>query len=311
MSDIGLLGEVDKILSTNTGSISELVHEYRENGGEPSGIRNLVNQLPRYLKEGDFHPSPEHMDEIWELAGNYENTDLIDVLLKLQGGKCSSKNLMSTLSQYARGFHYILGLMKEYPDFYKYESDSDLYKLLTRIMPRFYEWGSQKDTFHYSYHYSEKILRYFLRIWTSEPVLQKDLNELIYHALMGGDNWYNPQIVNVLIEFGADPFADCWEGNINMGVPIVFKVIDYDCLKITPLLVCATELKGWNITDEWGRNLLHYVTDNQEIYEGLLKKGVNPNHRALIDDQAKVVIAKMKGTLPKEYGKTPRELVEF
>lgn len=65
---------------------------------------------------------------------------------------------------------------------------------------------------------------------------------------------------------------------------------------------------NWNILDEWGRNLLHIAVGNADLWNLLMRKTVNPEHRALIDDQEKVTLAKIKGTLPKEYGKTPEEL---
>ena len=79
-----------------------------------------------------------------------------------------------------------------------------------------------------------------------------------------------------------------------------------------------------NVQDQWGRNLLHYVNTlpldhNDMNYEGiiykkqviqhLIKLGVDPDQPALIDDQEKVTLAKIKGTLPKDYGKTPRQIL--
>ena len=296
MDSIDFLEEVDKMLLSNTGNISELIDKYCHQHPQ-SNHHNLVNHLAQYLNERKYHPSPEHVNELWELAGFYENINLIDTLLELQGGKCSSNNLLSTLhTVIAKGFHYIFNLINKYPNSYQYEPDNNLYKILTSIVPRFYEYQW------------EEIIHYFLKIWTSSPILQKDLNQLIYYAMWNISSY---STLDILIEFGADPFANYYEGDVDTGIPIVLQTIQNNHSSITPLLECTAELKGWNIIDEWGRNLLHYVTNDQYTYNMLLEKGVDPDHRALINDKTKVVTAKMNGTLPKEYGKTPGELVKF
>ena len=298
--------QLDEILLTGNGSILLLLNEY-DHVYKSLDLNIIINNsdLVHYLlertKQENYHLLPKQTDELWEIASFHENIDLINVLLKIQDGKCSSNNLIHTLNTgYAGIFEYIFHFIDKYPDIYRYEPDDNLYDLLKAIVQNL-QWSEQ----------GEKILRYFLGIWTSSTILEKDLNQLMYYTLTSGDNWYDPQIVNILSEFGANPLANYYEEEIDTGNPIIFQVIRDDLWRIKPLFVCRTELKNWNTIDEWGRNLLHYATDNREIYRQLLEKGVDPDHRALIDDEAKVVVAKMNGTLPKEYGKTPRELIEF
>ena len=95
-------------------------------------------------------------------------------------------------------------------------------------------------------------------------------------------------LFNILVQFN--------EGNI-----------DKEELKII-LNTYKPPENNWNILDEWGRNLLHFAIEDKDLWNLLMRKTVNPEHRALIDDQEKVTLAKIKGTLPKEYGKTPEEL---
>ena len=297
MTETEFFQELDKILLSNTSKISELIDEYYRQYPQ-SDHHHLVDHLIQCLNKKKYHLLPEQKDELWEITGSWGDIDLIDTLLELQGGKCSSNNLLSTLhTEYAEDFHYIFDLINEYPNSYQYEPDNNLYELLKRIVSRSYQLEREKV-----------VLPYFLKIWTSSPILQKDLNQLIYYAMWNISSY---STLDILIEFGADPFANYYEGDVDTGIPIVLQTIQNNHSSITPLLECTAELKGWNIIDEWGRNLLHYVTNDQYTYNMLLEKGVDPDHRALINDKTKVVTAKMNGTLPKEYGKTPGELVKF
>ena len=93
----------------------------------------------------------------------------------------------------------------------------------------------------------------------------------------------------VHIAFNADLFG---------GIYTIFKKYNIDV----------------NIKDEWNQNILHIVAsiidpEIPETFRSLLQAGVDPDHRALIDDEDKVTLAKIKGTLPKGYGKTPREMM--
>ena len=304
MNKAKFLKEVDKILRTNTGSISMLIEE-RSNFNPDKG-NTLINELAKHLKEGDYHLSPEHIDELWEIVSNYDSTNLIDALLKIQGGKYNSNNLDCLLKTgFPKGLDYIFNLIKEHPESYQYELDDRLYEVLEGITEMFYDLKQGKE-----------ILRYFLEAAKSLPTFQSIPNKLLYATLIY-ENWAAEAILfieitptTILLEFGADPFANYWEEDIDTGIPIIFKAMRNDPSNIQLLLESTIELKGWNITDEWGRNLLHYAINDEIIYEMLLEKGVDPDHRALIDDEAKVVTAKMNGTLPPEYGKTPREMLK-
>ena len=305
MTETEFFQGIDKILLNNTGNISTLIKEYNGVYNTWYDTQNLVDNLAEYLNKKGYHLSLEQVKELWNIAGDYDSKNLIDTLLKIQHGKCSSNNLIQLLKtnyyKKCEGFDYIFDLTNKYPDSYQYEPDDNLYKLLTVIIDCFERLQQNRE-----------IFCYFLNILKSLPTFQRDLNQLIYYFFFNDNEYSSEQkMLKILIEFGADPFANYYEGDIDTGVPIVFKVIHNGIYCIKPLLKYKRKLKNWNITDEWGRNLLHYVTDRQEIYEKLLKNGIDPDHKALIDDEAKVVIAKMKGTLPKEYGKTPRELIKF
>lgn len=102
------------------------------------------------------------------------------------------------------------------------------------------------------------------------------------------------------------------------------------------LIVLHDQGINLNITDQWGRNLLHNAfSHGQEIYaqpdelslsrvnfppgnyavspslyNTLVELGVDPDHRAIAQDQNIITLAKIKGTLPPDYGKTPNELLE-
>ena len=299
MTETEFYQQLDEMLLNNTGNVFELMEEYgnEHNHGEYDRY-HIIYTLVNYLEEKNYRPSAERMDELWQIASFYESTRLVDTLLVLQDGKCSFDTLIYLLeTEFAKGFEYVFNLINEYPNSYRYEPDDYLYGLLKTIIQDFH-----------SLIQGGEILRYFLKLWTSSPILQKDLNQLIYDVLTFISN---VQAASILMEFGADPFANYYKGDVDTGIPIVFKVMQNNPRDIETLLECTVEAENWNILDEWGRNLLHYAISNQEVYEALLQKGVDPDHRAVIEDESKVVVAKMKGTLPKEYGKTPRELVKF
>ena len=141
-------------------------------------------------------------------------------------------------------------------------------------------------------------------IYTLEPYIVYDKDDpkkemIEYLVSVGG----NPNIMfpgtntpflfklfsQVHIAFNADLFG---------GIYTIFKKYNIDV----------------NIKDEWNQNILHIVAsiidpEIPETFRSLLQAGVDPDHRALIDDEDKVTLAKIKGTLPKGYGKTPREMM--
>ena len=128
------------------------------------------------------------------------------------------------------------------------------------------------------------------------------------------------------LKYGADPFIIIYPENFPEGIPLLHHLIAripsgdprYASSMVLLLSIISFARNGLNVLDSWGRNLLFYISPNSdryysfsaEITEHLIKLGVDPDHRALIDDQQKVVTAKLNGTLPKDYGKTPREILE-
>ena len=122
-------------------------------------------------------------------------------------------------------------------------------------------------------------------------------------------------IMNSMISNGCDPYVILPRDSSLFW----FKLIDGNRLLDYQLDIVYKIFKDNNIdinkTDEWNRNILHIVAKKNsykviDIFNQLVELGVDPDHQAIIDDQDKVTLAKIKGTLPPEYGKTPRELLE-
>lgn len=117
-------------------------------------------------------------------------------------------------------------------------------------------------------------------------------------------------VLKLLAQYGANLFEP--DENKN-NVPLLFSLLSENILDYDNLLSLRYSVKDWNITDEWGRNILHYYLTNgpvdQTLIDLLLGYGVDPDQRAAIADQQKVISAKMKGTLPWGYGKTFREII--
>lgn len=294
----------EKILLNDMDGVSTLLEEYYWHWRKFYERYNFTRNLTQYLNKRNYHLLPKQMNNFWDIASFYQDIKLINNLLKIQDGKYSYENLISLLkSGFYHGFDHIFNLINEYPNSYKYEPDDKLYRLLELIMDRSTLPQEKQEK-------TKDTLYYFLNTLKSSPTFQRDLNQLTYKALAKHPRGETVDMLNILIDFGADPFANYYEGDVDTGVPIVFKAIQIDTTYIQPLLQSTVELRNWNIIDEWGRNLLHYATNDEETYKMLLAKGVDPDHRALISNQAKAVIAKMNGSLPKEYGKTPQELLK-
>lgn len=120
--------------------------------------------------------------------------------------------------------------------------------------------------------------------------------------------------IKLLLKYGCDPYYIL----PNTDIPFWFDIVATNQVPNSFLKSIYTNFKknkiDINKTDKWNRNILHLITnqereDKTEIFEFLTKLGIDSDHRALIDDQQEVIIAKMKGILPEEYGKTPRELL--
>lgn len=122
------------------------------------------------------------------------------------------------------------------------------------------------------------------------------------------------EFMEAFIKAGGSPFAKLNVNGRFNGVPLMWYYVSlYGSFDLDFVLSCSSyvgTLEEWNSLDEWGRNLLHVCAGDKSCVEMLLAKGVDLNHRAEIGDIKKVVSAKMKGELPEQYGKTPRELLK-
>ena len=122
------------------------------------------------------------------------------------------------------------------------------------------------------------------------------------------------EFMEAFIKAGGSPFAKLGvTGRFNNVSLIWYYTSLYGSFDFDFITSCSSyigTLEEWNTLDEWGRNLLHVCAEDNSCVEMLLEKGVDLNHRAEIADIKKVVNAKMKGDLPKEYGKTPKEILK-
>jgi hypothetical protein len=130
----------------------------------------------------------------------------------------------------------------------------------------------------------------------------------------------NAMIIETLLKYGADPSQKCrYQGN---DIPIIhqFILMNNDRSIQATLELFNTLLdytSNVNVTDNWGRNIGHLLYDiyNSSKYTTYILENVigttiiNLDHKALIDDQDKVTLAKIRGTLPKSYGKSVQELI--
>lgn len=118
-----------------------------------------------------------------------------------------------------------------------------------------------------------------------------------------------------LLDKGADLFEPDQE---NDDVPYIFTAILEGQLGFNELMELKNSVKDWNVTDQWGRNILHYylsqkyrrILDTKLIYDTLIEFGVDVNHKATTNDEIKVVSFKLTNSLPKCYGKTPMEMMK-
>ena len=142
--------------------------------------------------------------------------------------------------------------------------------------------------------------------------------------------------LSTALKHGADPFITIYTDEYPDGIPLFYDFfmkfgltayLSSASHKYTEILLqyildtISLFTDNFNVTDQWGMNLLHHVIKFNVLHNKkrsyitadinrLVRLGINPNHRALIDDEQKVVAAKMNGTLPPEYGKTPREMLK-
>ena len=292
------LDKVEKILVSGSGNESEkivkVVEQYLNEAGGFVPHYVLGDYLGEYFDDFErYFPSQRQLTEFWKLAGGLSSVGLINKLIEIQGNKVSFANLQALIATgFYNGFECAV---------YNYDLEDDhLYDLLELIVFNFSILNHDKE-----------ILTYFLDVWDPVPLFQTSLNQLIYPALIGRPK---KKAVDILLAYGADPFANYWNGMTDTGVPIIFKVVENSIWNLKVLEDFEAPIEKWNITDQWGRNLLHYAIYDPYIYNMLLSKGVDPNHKALIkleDNLKKLTLAKLNKTLPKEYGKSPAELVKF
>ena len=117
---------------------------------------------------------------------------------------------------------------------------------------------------------------------------------------------------DLLMKKGVDPFATIYVNEFPEGIPLmIYAAIFFREEKQVKLMKKVIgSVEKWNWTDQWGRNGLHI--SGQYGWAGrslLLEMGVDPDHVAMVDSVGKAVIGKMKGKLPNEYGKSPKELL--
>lgn len=135
--------------------------------------------------------------------------------------------------------------------------------------------------------------------------------------------------ISWLITKGANPFVQIYVNISTAKSPsdlVTMNLLHYYFLQTRPgiLITNINQLKytlklipNLNTLDNWGRNILHMLLMNNkfeyqghyELYDSLVEAGVDPNHKATINNQEIVVKAKMKGELPKYYGQSPKEIL--
>ena len=258
-----------------------------------SSTAEYITYLAEYLVDPRYqHPNPKQTKILWYLANQFNNVSLIDALITLNGGKVECNLLVEILTKhwYATFEHAI----------YFYDNDITYSYNLIHDMVNFYE----PPVFN-----TQAINNLLNSIKSKLITSDKHLNSLLYKAIAT-----NSKMAEALIQHGCNPFSNYWNNhNIDTGIPILFAIVQtpygYEFLKQH-----NDTQEWWNTTDKWERNLLHFVVKNKwpdkKFYDLLVEKGVDPDHRALIDNEEKVTLAKIKRTLPPEYGKTPRELLE-
>lgn len=292
------LNSVEKIVISNSDNDSEkimgVVKQYLNEAGGFVPHYILGDYLGEYFDDFErYFPSQKQLTEFWKLAGELNSVGLVSKLVEIQRNKVSFVNLQELITAgFYNGFEYVV---------YDYDlEDGHLYDLLEMIV------------FNFSIlNHGKEILTYFLDVWDPVPLFQTSLNQLIYSALIGRPK---KKAVDILLGYGADPFANYWDGMVDTGVPIIFKVVKNSIWNLRVLENFEAPVEKWNVIDEWGRNLLHYAIYDPYIYNMLLDKGVDSEHKALIkleDNLKKLTLAKLNKTLPKEYGKSPAELVKF
>ena len=246
--------------------------------------------LAEYLTSPN-HKQPKYnqLAVFWALANSFNNTPLMDALIELHGGKVTYDLLIEILDNcYCTIFEYAIYL------YHNNDKNPDhLFRIIKLTI----------DNYHPAEFNAQAIDNLFNTI-NLKSFPKEDLGNLLYYAIT-----YNPRMAEALIRYGCNPFGNYWDRTIdvNTGIPILFEAVQnndgFDFIQQH-----NDTQEWWNTTDQWGRNLLHFAVKHRNFYDLLVGKGVNPDHRALIDDN-KLTLAKIKRQpIPPEYGKTPREL---
>ena len=260
----------------------------------------LNNENQTYLAEYLVNPNYKQPDYnqtkiFWYLADRFNNIPLMDTLIELNEDKLNNKLLVNLLANYFyTAFGYAIQLYHD-----KDNNPDDLFNLFYLIIDR------------YNYNppdFNDQAINNLFNTINLKALSEAQTSNLLYLAIIA-----KPKIAEILIRRGWDPFDNYWKEDVNTGVPILFEAVQnndtFDFIEQH-----NDTQKWWNTTDQWGKNLLHFVVKNKrpdkKFYDLLIEKGVDPDHRALIDDN-KLTLAKIKRQpIPPEYGKTPRELLE-
>ena len=235
------------------------------------------------------------IDIFWALANSYNNTPLMDALIELNGGTITYDLLIHILEcHWHTAFKYTIRL---------YHDDiNNPYNLLYTIT---------------NYYYSDKpdyqVIEDLLTRINPRLLSKTQTSNLLYEAIA-----HNPEVAETLIQHGCNPFSNYWNyHNIDTGIPILFEAVQTSC-GFDFIQQHNDTQEWWNTTDQWGRNLLHFATKHKDYweyknyYDLLVEKGVDPDHRAIPQDENIITLAKIKRQpIPPEYGKTPRELNNF
>ena len=250
----------------------------------------LEEYLLKHLSKDQIF-SEKQLNNLLDIAIRLNSSETLDFLIEYNNGKIDF-SLLKELASNPAGPASCCNLEHIVVN-YKL-NDATLYYILKLLIDNYTYTSDTKDLFRYTLSKCENSDR-----------LQEFLDLLLCRTLVSDAA---KSLTPILLEYGADPFGIYKNKNSGTSTPILFLVANKRTDGLRELADYDALPEEWNILDSWGRNLLHFCTGDRNTYQILLKLGVNPDHRALIDDQKKVVAAKLNGTLPEEYGKTPKEI---
>ena len=280
--------------------------------------------------------SPEILDSITYFIYRYlfEGDDLIEYLFRKYLAKseiltdwaigtiCRSpnKNLFKTMCRTANhdSKRKIIHNLITFSDYYE-----NSYEYLDYLLSKY-------DLKHFNDH----DVFYFISGCLNNDLKYSIFSKLLFkhgaspnHTCWSVDGFEKPilgeissKLVSRFIDCGADPFFPVYPTENSDGVPLYHYLVenDRDWLDyLYSLNNSSISKRKLNTVDSWNRNILHIFVSRakkenfyhlNDIFYYLVDLGINPNRRAVVGDEAKVVKAKMKGILPIGYGKTPKEL---